>query len=183
MAATVKRWTLEEVHSLPDDGNTYELVRGNLFVTPPPSVAHEELAAVLAGLLQPFVVEHELGRVHRPRAVVRGLGSEVEPDLMVRAAARGAESWSSLPLPILVVEIASDGTRRRDLVQKRQLYADLGIPEYWLIDGNEGSIRVIRPNEIELIATDSILWTPQGAAEAFRLDVARYFRDALRGMT
>src|SRR5215212_8489522 len=103
MAATLKRWTLEEVHSLPDDGNKYELVRGELFVTPPPSVAHEELAAVLGRLLDRYAEEEGLGRVYRPRAVINALGSEVEPDLMVRMPLLPTQSWTSAPLPLLVV--------------------------------------------------------------------------------
>src|SRR5919198_1343974 len=81
MAQQVKKWTLRELHRLPDDGNKYELVRGELFVTPPPSDEHEELLAILHRLLDGYVARHGLGRVYRPRAVLRFQGSEVEPDL------------------------------------------------------------------------------------------------------
>ncbi|HEY2165322.1 MAG TPA: Uma2 family endonuclease, partial [Gemmatimonadaceae bacterium] len=84
MATKLKRWTLDEVHSLPDDGNKYELVRGELFVTPPPSDDHETILARLTGVLSPYVEAHRLGLVYHPRAVMRYRGSEVEPDLMVR---------------------------------------------------------------------------------------------------
>ena len=84
MATSTKRWTLEEVHSLPDDGNKYELVRGELFVTPPPNDPHETIIARLARVIDPYVEAHGLGYVYRPRAVVRYDGSEVEPDLLVR---------------------------------------------------------------------------------------------------
>ncbi len=47
VATKTKVWTLEEVHSLPDDGNKYELVRGELFVTPPPGGTHETILARL----------------------------------------------------------------------------------------------------------------------------------------
>jgi len=76
-------WTLEELHRLPDDGNKYELVRGELFVTPAPSLAHERLAVVLSDMLGDYVRRAGIGRVFRPRAVVRFRGSEVEPDVMV----------------------------------------------------------------------------------------------------
>jgi hypothetical protein len=51
MAAATKVWTLEELHSLPDDGNKYELIHGELFVTPPPTDPHETIAARLTRLL------------------------------------------------------------------------------------------------------------------------------------
>src|SRR3569623_1454169 len=64
MVATVKRWTLEEVHSLPEDGNKYELVRGELIVTPPPNEDHETIAARLSRVLDPYVEAQGLGFVY-----------------------------------------------------------------------------------------------------------------------
>jgi Uma2 family endonuclease len=125
MATKTKRWTLEEVHSLPDDGNKYELVRGDLFVTPPPTDEHETIAARLARILDPYVAAHQLGLVYRPRAVMRFDGSEVEPDLMIRQPQRGKSgSWDDAPIPILIVEVLSGSTRWRDYLQKRELYMD-----------------------------------------------------------
>ena len=71
MSMPAKAWTLEELHRLPDDGNKYELIRGELFVTPPPSVDHEELLARLTDVLAEYVKKHDLGRVYHPRAVIR----------------------------------------------------------------------------------------------------------------
>src|SRR6185503_3121185 len=130
VAPQTKRWSLAELHRLPEDGNRYEVVRGELFVTPAPSFAHETIAEILHSILEPYVRAHGLGRVSRPRAVVRVRPhSEVEPDLMVRPAAAPGTTWENAPRPVLVVEITSDTTRQRDFVQKRQLYMDLGIPE------------------------------------------------------
>src|SRR3954470_2031730 len=130
----IKPWTLEELHRLPDDENKYELVRGELFVTPPPTDNHETISARLTRLLDPFVAAHGLGFVYHPRAVMRFQGSEVEPDLMVRLprSVRGAE-WDSAPTPILVVEVVSGSTRRRDHQQKKTLYMEAGVAEYWIV--------------------------------------------------
>jgi Uma2 family endonuclease len=85
MPSQVHRWTIEQLHSLPDDGNKYELIRGQLLVTPAPTVGHETILARLTRLLDPYVEAHDLGLVYRPKAVIRiGTDSEVEPDLMVR---------------------------------------------------------------------------------------------------
>jgi len=81
MAAQTKQWTIEEAHSLPDDGNKYEVVRGELFVTPPPSDDHETITARLTRILDPFVAANSLGMVYHARAVMRFGDSEVEPDL------------------------------------------------------------------------------------------------------
>src|SRR5690349_7905773 len=97
MAHFASEWTLEQLHQLPDDGNRYELVHGELFVTPPPSVGHEELVAVLAKILHPYVAQWRLGRIYTPRAVIQASDSQVEPDLMVRQPAI-TDDWSALPV-------------------------------------------------------------------------------------
>src|SRR5437763_13052458 len=71
MSMPAKAWTLEEVHRLPDDGNKYEVIRGDLFVTPPPSVEHEKVLARLSGMLTGYVAKHDHGMVYHPRAVIR----------------------------------------------------------------------------------------------------------------
>jgi Uma2 family endonuclease len=48
MALKARRWTRSDLDRLPDDGNRYEVIDGQLLVTPPPSVAHEEIVASLA---------------------------------------------------------------------------------------------------------------------------------------
>jgi Uma2 family endonuclease len=79
MATRIKRWTLDEVHSLPDDGNKYELIHGELFVTPPPSADHETILSRLTRLLEPYVERQHLGLVYHPRAVVRVRGRKPSP--------------------------------------------------------------------------------------------------------
>src|SRR4051812_23590776 len=81
---SARPWTLEDLHELPEDGNKYELIRGELLVTPAPSVDHEDVLARLSRILTIYVDEHAIGAVYHPRAVVRFEGSETEPDLMVR---------------------------------------------------------------------------------------------------
>ena len=160
MSMPAKSWTLEELHRLPDDGNKYELVRGELFVTPPPSVEHEEVLMRLNAKLTAYVEKHGLGGVYHPRAVIRFEGSEAEPDLMVRAVPPGARgnAWETLPPPLLVVEVMSPTTRRRDLVKKREYYLDAGVGEYWVVDGERREITVIRRGQDDVVARESLVW-------------------------
>lgn len=176
MATTTKRWTLEELHSLPDDGNKYELVRGELFVTPPPNQDHETIASRLTRILEPYVATHDLGFVYHPRAVFRFQGSEVEPDLMVRQPPRRPkEEWQDAPFPILIVEILSDSTRRRDRNQKREFYMDAGLAEYWMVDPSQRTVSVIRPGAEEVVAAESLTWAPSGVPVPLVFDVADLF--------
>lgn len=176
MATVTKQWTLEEVHSLPDDGNKYELVRGELFVTPPPIDPHETIGARLSHLLVPYVEREKLGYVYHPRAVMRFQGSEVEPDLMVRQPNMNPEpTWDNAPTPILVVEIFSPSTRRRDQVQKRSLYMDAGVAEYWMVDEERRTITSVRRDVADVVAHEELVWNPEGTSASFTLDIARVF--------
>lgn len=149
VATQVKAWTLDELHRLPEDGNRYELARGELFVTPPPTDEHETIAATLSAILSAYVRTHDFGLVFRPQAVMRHDRSQVEPDLMVRRrhpARSGTDNdWSTAPVPILVVEIASPYTRRRDRVEKKQLHLDAGVAEYWIVEPKGKEVHVTRP--------------------------------------
>ena len=176
MATVEKQWTLAEVHSLPDDGNKYELVRGELFVTPPPTYTHESIGARLAVLVVPYVAREKLGLAFQGHAVMRHDGSEVGPDLMVRAEHRGATAdWDNAPVPILIVEIASPSTRRRDREQKRELYLEAGVAEYWMIDPERRSVTVVRRGEADVVATRELSWHPTGAGDALIIPVKQLF--------
>lgn len=176
MATKLKRWTLEEVHRLPDDGNKYELVRGDLFVTPPPSDDHETIVAILAKALTPYVEAQRLGLVYRPRAVLRFEDSEVEPDLMVRQPSpRKHTAWEHAPRPILIVEVFSDSTRRRDRTDKRQLYAAARIAEYWMVDPDRRVVTIVRPGHTDRVVSDLLTWTPPETNAPFEIRLDELF--------
>jgi Uma2 family endonuclease len=180
MALETRPWTRADLDRLPDDGNKYEVVRGSLFVTPPPSVQHENILALLARVLVPYVERWRLGGVFHPRAVIRHSSSEAEPDLMVRAIADPAErDWLRLPLPELVVEVVSESTRLRDYNQKREWYLDLGIPEYWIVDGHRREITIVRPGVEDVVANTEWQWHAHGAEQPLLVNVERLFREAI----
>jgi Uma2 family endonuclease len=178
VATLVRKWTLDEVHRLPDDGNKYELVRGELFVTPPPGMGHETILARLGEILTPYVSAQKLGHVYHPRSVLRFEGSEVEPDLMVRtphSAPRGNDSdWATAPIPRLVVEVLSPVTRRRDLNQKKELYLDAGVPEYWVVDPESRTVTVLTRGS-RVVVIDRMRWSPEGASPPLAFEIAEIF--------
>jgi Uma2 family endonuclease len=180
MAVQTHRWTRRDLDRLPDDGNKYEVVGGELFVTPPPSPGHEEIVAILARDLGAYVHVHQIGQLRFPRSVVVVDDSQVEPDLMVRPIVPPpAPAWEVAPLPLLVIEVLSDSTRRRDLVAKRAFYIEGGVAEYWMVDGRKRTITVARPGLSDVAVTDLLRWHPSSATAPFDLDVAAMFRQAL----
>jgi Uma2 family endonuclease len=178
MAQHLKRRSLAELDRLPDDGNRYELVRGELFVTPPPTPEHETIASLLSAILEPYVAREKFGLVYRPRAVVRVGRSRVEPDLMVRDRIPRGTSWADAPRPRLVAEVLSPTTRQRDHLEKRNLYMNAGIPEYWILDDEERSLRVVRPDREDSVIQSKFVWRPAGVSRGLRIDVGSLFSRA-----
>lgn len=156
-------WTLDDLDRLPDDGNRYELLHGELFVTPPPSTDHETAGARLNRILVPFVEKHGLGLVFMGHPVIRTSNSHVEPDLIVRQPPAPRSQWESAPVPILVVEVLSPSTGRRDRGPKRDFYVDeVKVPDYWIVDAEARSITVVRPGAADKVVIDRFEWSPQG---------------------
>ena len=115
-----------------------------------------------------------MDEVFHPRAFVRFDGSEVEPDLMVRRLHPDVD-WDDAPTPSLVIEVLSGSTRRRDLGEKRQLYMDAGVPEYWIVDPEARCVQVGRPGESDYRTTGQLTWTPTGARQSLMIEVSTIF--------
>lgn len=174
--AQTKVWTLEDLHSLPDDGNTYELLHGELFVTPAPTFDHETIIARLNALLVPFVMKHGLGYVYIGNSVINKNESELLPDLLIRKPAPPKTEWKSAPVPILVVEVLSPSTRRRDREYKPPFYLDeVGVPEYWIVDGDAREISVLRAGAETRVSRDRLIWSPPGVEAKLDIDLVEVF--------
>jgi Uma2 family endonuclease len=131
------RWSYAEFARLPDDGNRYEVIGGELQVTPAPGTLHQRVLATLTARLTRFVEESELGWVlPGPVDVLFAEGDYLEPDLVfVRRERKGVISDRGIEAaPDLVVEIVSDSTAARDRGVKRERYAHFGVPRYWIVD-------------------------------------------------
>src|SRR5215813_11419792 len=84
MPAPVGRWTVAMLDSLPDDGNRYEVIDGELFVTPAPSYAHQRIVLELGRLLAAYLDgSREAEVLIAPAHVRAGERTSVEPDLFV----------------------------------------------------------------------------------------------------
>jgi Uma2 family endonuclease len=180
MAVQSRRWTRRDLERLPDDGNTYEVVRGELFVTPAPARPHQEIIVALTRHLAPYVAAHGLGDIHFPRSVIVIDDSEVEPDLMVRPRVPPpAPRWEDAPLPSLAVEVLSETTGQRDLIAKRSLYIDAGVADYWMVDAEHRTITVAKPGHPDLVTTNLLRWHPANVTTPLELDVRALFREVL----
>jgi Uma2 family endonuclease len=138
----VEEWfTADDLDSLPDDGNRYELLDGELLVTPSPTVRHQAVQLELALLLR-TALPAGLRLLTAPMDVRFGPKRQVQPDLLV-VRDEGLDGMRVESVPLLVVEILSRGTRSRDQVVKRRVYEQEGVASYWIVDPKKPSLTVL----------------------------------------
>jgi len=129
----------------PDDGRRYELVEGNLFVTPSPSPLHQGIVRELLLRLVAYFHGRDLGIVYvAPIDLVLAAHDVLVPDLVVVADASGVTRRGIEKPPLLVVEILSPSTRHMDLTTKARRYAELGVGHYWTVDPEARLLRCHR---------------------------------------
>jgi Uma2 family endonuclease len=182
-AVSPRRWTRAEVDRLVDErpGYTprYELVDGDLLVTPAPSWRHQRIIVRLLQLLLPYVTEHQLGEILLgPAELPLVTGELYEPDLFVVPVVNGrrpTKPWGPTR-PLLICETLSPGSSRHDRITKRRSFQRNEVPDYWIIDGDAEVFEVWHPaDERPEIADERVVWLPVGAPVAFELDVREFF--------
>lgn len=183
MAQAAVRWTADMVRALPDDGKRYEVIDGELFVTPAPTLEHQSASRSMFRRLDAYASAHALGSVYyAPADIEFGAERMVEPDLFVLplVAGRAPRTWEEVGRLLLVVEILSPGTARADRLVKRRLYQSEGVPEYWIVDVAARLVERWRPeDERPEILTEWLEWQPAADREALRVDLAAYFGEVV----
>ena len=181
MRDLARTWTREDVLALPDDGNRYELVDGELLVSPSPRGLHQRGVLSLLRLVDPHVQTHRLGSVlFSPADLDLKSGQLVQPDLFVGAMVAGREpvEWSEFGIPILVVEVLSPSTARYDRITKRRRYQRSGVPAYWIVDLDARQVEVWTPgDERPTIVERELRWDLPTAEAGLAIDLAAYFRE------
>ena len=180
MVMPATQWTLEMLHALPDDGNRYELIDGELFVTPSPTEEHQHASAELHLLLAPYAKAVGLVVLYAPFDIRFSQQREVQPDLVAWPLQhdRKAPSFLEPARLTLVVEILSPSTARVDRHRKRMVYQSHEVSEYWIVDAANRVIERWRPNDAEPgVFLESMLWQPMAGVEPLQIDVAAYFRE------
>ncbi len=178
MAAPVY-YTADMVRALPDDGNRYETVHGELLVTPAPRLWHQEIVMRIAETLRTFVRRERIGHVLcSPADISWSDDTLVQPDVFVADLEEVRTlDWASVKTLLLVVEVLSPSTARYDRFTKRRLYQDVRIPEYWVVDPDGRSVEVWTPaDELPRVERERVAWQPSGAGAPFAVDLDRLFQ-------
>jgi Uma2 family endonuclease len=159
--------TYENYCLLPDDRNRYEILDGELSVTPAPRTKHQSSSGALYFALRHHIIAPRLGKIYAaPTDVILASTTVVQPDLIFIGndrlhiiTERAIEGT-----PTLVVEILSPATQQNDRITKAQLYAKYGVPHYWLLDPDRQVLEAyeLSGDQYYLVtkAQDADLFTP-----------------------
>jgi len=152
--------TVDDLDAMPEDGNRYEVIEGELFVSCAPGLPHQIVSGNIQYQLRTYLEGNPIGRVVATPGLILSRHSGVIPDLVFYSSARGDEIiWNERlnAAPELVIEILSRGRENitRDRVAKLKLYEKHGVKEYWIVDAESRSVEVYRllKQNLELVAT------------------------------
>ncbi len=163
---TVKeiRFTTADLELLPDNGDRYEVIDGELFVTRSPHWNHNKAASRLCNALDSWALSAEgFEEAVTTPGVVFDLENAVEPDAVwVADKVRLPELLDSAghltQAPEIVIESLSPGEKneRRDREVKLKLYSIRGVREYWIVDWRTAKLEVYRRENARLVLVETL---------------------------
>ena len=131
-----KKWTYDAYRNL-DDDRRYEIIEGELLMAPAPNLYHQKVSRNLEFLLHNYVKEKGLGEIfYAPVDVILDSENVVQPDIVFVSKKRSAllQHGGIMGSPDVSIEIISPSSTYRDHDQKKLLYQNFGVNEYWIVD-------------------------------------------------
>ena len=182
MPSSARRWTVDDLAALPDDGGRHEIIDGELLVTPAPSFRHQRIVGALYWRFVAYLAEHPLADVlFAPADVPFSRDTSVQPDLFVVPLVRGRkpESWSHAGRLLLAVEVLSPGSMRTDRYRKRPRYQREQVPESWIVDGDARIVERWRPaDDLPDVERDELRWQLDPVVPPLVIDLVAVFGEA-----
>jgi len=183
MPAQHTDWTAEMARALPDDGNRYEVLDGELFVSPAPSFDHQRVVGALYSVLRTYVLAHQLGEVFiAPADIEFSTGRLLQPDVFVIPPTPGVRprTFRDVGRLLLSAEVLSPATARAVRTRKRAILKDERVPEYWIVDPDGRVIERWTPDDDGPgVLSATITWQPDQRVPALVIDLPRFFAEAL----
>lgn len=175
-----RHFTAADLATMPDDGQRYEVVRGELLVTPCPGGRHQPIVVRLFGTLWDYLKPHGLANqlLVAPADITFSRDTVLEPDLFVADTAAYLRSgeWTDVTTLFLVVEVISPSTARADRMLKRQAYQQHGIPQYWIVDGDQRHVEVWTPEaHTPVIERERLVWRHPAIEAECLIDLVKLF--------
>ncbi|MDZ7261665.1 MAG: Uma2 family endonuclease [candidate division KSB1 bacterium] len=135
--------TYEDYLTFPDnDGIKKEIIEGELFMSPAPSIKHQRILRELSMLFHNFVKQNKVGEIFfAPCDVVFSDINIMQPDIIF-ISKNNYEILTDLNIqgaPDLIVEILSPSSSETDRIYKKHIYERFGVKEYWIVDQDKGA--------------------------------------------
>ncbi|MEX2179220.1 MAG: Uma2 family endonuclease [Gemmatimonadaceae bacterium] len=185
-AISRRRWTAADVRAIMDPSRhwpRYELLDGELLVTPAPASQHQLAITALLTLLDPYCRSERLGvALPSPADIQLAPESIMQPDVFVvpRALipADRPPHWPEVTWLLLAAEVLSPSSISQDRVRKRDFYLSKGVREYWIADLDARFFERWTPEQDRPeIVRDVLTWHPAGAREPLRIDLDEFFHE------
>lgn len=180
--ASHRRWTEDDFYAARDAapfGERWELVDGEVLVTPAPHWMHQRIIMRLSVLLYEYVRARAFGEVFTsPLDVKLEPGLVLQPDILVVPNGELRKRSDVVHRLVLATEVVSPSSARYDRVTKRPHYQRHRVSEYWVVDDLSQTVERWTPDDDrpELLA-ERLVWQPDGVDEPFELDLSQFFRD------
>jgi Uma2 family endonuclease len=171
-------YTADMVRALPDDGNRYEVVHGELLVTPSPGVAHQWVIRRLLLRLGNYLEAHPHLQVFTsPADISWAPDTLVQPDIFVAPTEQVRTlDWKFIKTLLLAIEVLSPSTRRYDRFTKRRAYQEFDVPTYWVVDIENRAVEVWAPAATTpVVERKQVTWHPAGVGEPLVISLAEVF--------
>jgi Uma2 family endonuclease len=188
-ALSKRHWTAADVRALIQEDRPwprYELLDGELLVTPSPASPHQRVVSQMLHVLRGYCNHHRVGdALVSPADIALQPESIMQPDVFVvpeeLLPTNGTFTWSMVTSLLLAVEVVSPSSVRQDRVLKRDFYLANGVREYWIIDIEGRIIERWTPEQTRPeVFRDEITWRPEGATEPLRIDLDDFFHNGCR---
>jgi Uma2 family endonuclease len=167
-------YSADMVRALPDDGNRYETVHGELLVTPAPRPPHQVAVTNLIVRLANYPTTNPVGAVlTSPADMSWASDILVQPDVFVVPVEEArAREWTQVRTLLLAVEVLSPSSRRADRFTKRRAYQAHGVPCYWVVDIEGRAVEVWTPETtFPAVERERVVWRPWGAATPLTIPI------------
>jgi Uma2 family endonuclease len=187
MPAVRRHWSPEEVRELQGESRPwprYELIGGELFVTPAPGASHQLMVTELARIVGNYLVAQPVGLVFvSPADLELETNGITQPDVFVvpRSGWVSATTprWNSVRALSLAVEVISPSSARTDRVEKREVYVNSGTPDYWVVDIDARTVECwTTGRDTPQVVRSELVWSPTGCTEPLRVSLTDLFHRA-----
>jgi len=182
-------WTAADVRALIEESRhwpRYELLRGELLVTPAPEPRHQLIVGELFALVREYVERERLGVTFTsPADIELAPESIMQPDVFVVPndciPPEPPMRWSHVRRLLLAAEVLAPSSLRQDRIEKRDHYLAHGVAQYWIVDPDARVFECWAPERAgPVLVRDRLAWQPLPGGAPFELDVREFFERRCR---